>query len=180
WHYYFNQENDDQQDSNSEKIILTDTSHEGKYFKFILLSRGFRELIEFSIVGGDMYEKWIKSEDLHNSQLLSIRSGDEMDVEDPYRVILFDDIRTFFFDLTSPQSRKEFIYSCFAFVGLTFNPGYSSSNPLVLDTFLNSKLINKSIANACFWTADISFSHEFKFPLKAFPQDDTILFPSRD
>ncbi|CAG8624543.1 8138_t:CDS:10, partial [Diversispora eburnea] len=145
---------------------------------------------------GDIYEKWVNSENIRDTELLSIRTSDELEIEDPYRVTLFDDIRTFLFDLTSPQSRKELIYACFSFAGFTFNPGYSSSNPLITDTFLNVKLANESIANINFWmTTNITTTkitstemnqmnqmndYGFKFPVKTFPPDGSNIFSSQN
>ncbi|CAG8553183.1 26237_t:CDS:10, partial [Dentiscutata erythropus] len=128
---------------------------------------------------GDMYAKWAKAEILYNSQLLPTHSIDDPNLEDPYRVVLFDDIRTFLFDLTSHQSRTELIYACLAFTGLTYNPGYSSSNPMITDTFLYNKLSNESIENVSFWSTDRSVTRTFIFPIKAFPQDDVTLFNSQ-
>jgi len=97
-------------------------------------------------------------------------------VDDPYRIIIFDDIRTFLFDVTFPQSHIELLYACFSFVGLTFNPGYSSSNPLITDTFLNTKLVDESIANNSFWVTD---NRLFRFPIKSFPQIEDNSFKSQ-
>ncbi|RIA98604.1 NRDE-2, necessary for RNA interference-domain-containing protein [Glomus cerebriforme] len=139
--------------------------------------------INVSNLHGDIYEKWAKAEEMHNGQLLSIRTGtggdDDINVDDPYRIVIFDDIRTFLFDVTFPQSYIELLYACFSFVGLTFNPGYSSSNPLITDTFLNTKLVNESIANNSFWETRLEENNLFKFPIKSFPQIEDNLFKSQ-
>ncbi|CAG8482454.1 20197_t:CDS:10 [Rhizophagus irregularis] len=136
--------------------------------------------VNVSNLHGDAYEKWAKAEGMHDGQLLSIRTGtggdDDINVDDPYRIIIFDDIRTFLFDITFPQSYIELLYACFSFVGLTFNPGYSSSNPLITDAFLNTKLVDESIANNSFWVTDNSL---FKLPIKSFPQIEDNLFKSQ-
>src|SRR6266540_6855398 len=91
--------------------------------------------------------------DMLKNKILLIGMGgdDDINVDDPYRIIIFDDIQTFLYDVTFPQSCIELLYACFSFVGLTFNPGYSSSNPLITDTFLNNKLANELIADKSFW-----------------------------
>ncbi|CAJ0843961.1 11722_t:CDS:10 [Entrophospora sp. SA101] len=99
-------------------------------------------------IEGDTFEKWIKAENFYENELLPIRSKiiDESDLDDPYRIVIFDDICSFLFDLTSNESRLELLYACFDFVGTSFNPSYSSSNPLIIDSFLNSKLANELIS----------------------------------
>ncbi|CAG8441268.1 17395_t:CDS:10 [Dentiscutata heterogama] len=156
WSYYFEQGIENVESSADASNLLANLSSEG-----------------------DMYEKWAKAEILYNSQLLPTHSSDDPNLEDPYRVVLFDDIRTFLFDLTSHQSRIELIYACLAFTGLTYNPGYSSSNPMITDTFLYNKLSNESIENVSFWSTDRSVTRTFIFPIKAFPQDDITLFNSQ-
>ncbi|CAG8500244.1 8749_t:CDS:10 [Funneliformis mosseae] len=140
--------------------------------------------INISNLHGDMYEKWATAEEMHNGRLLSTRTGtggdDDINVDDPYRIIIFDDIRSFLYDVTFPQSCIELLYACFSFVGLTFNPGYSSSNPLITDTFLNNKLANESIANKSFWATRLEENCLFKFPIKAFPQVEDNLFNSQN
>ncbi|CAI2166652.1 9087_t:CDS:10 [Funneliformis geosporum] len=137
-----------------------------------------------SNLNGDIYEKWATAEEMHNGQLLSTRTGtggdDDINVDDPYRIIIFDDIRTFLYDVTFPQSCIELLHACFSFVGLTFNPGYSSSNPLITDPFLNNKLANESIANKSFWATRLEENCLFKFPIKAFPQVEDNLFNSQN
>ncbi|RHZ61356.1 hypothetical protein Glove_348g24 [Diversispora epigaea] len=175
-----------------EKKVSEDEPHDTT---FLNISQNIPSNISHE---GDIYEKWVNSENIHDTELLSIRTSDELEIEDPYRVTLFDDIRTFLFDLTSPQSRKELIYACFAFAGFTFNPGYSSSNPLITDTFLNVKIANESIANTNFWMTTDSTNiitktikttstemtrindYGFKFPVKTFPPDGSNIFPSQN
>ena len=105
---------------------------------------------------------------------------DDIDVDDPYRIIIFDDIQTFLCDVKFPQSRIELLYACFSFVGLTFNPGYSSSNPLIMDSFLNNKLANELIADKSFWGVRLEENKLFNFPVKAFPQVEDNLFKSQN
>ncbi|CAJ0826182.1 12256_t:CDS:10, partial [Entrophospora sp. SA101] len=99
-------------------------------------------------IEGDTFEKWIKAENFYENELLPIRSKiiDESDLDDPYRIVIFDDICSFLFDLTSTESHLELLYACLDFVGTSFNPSYSSSNPLIIDSFLNSKLANELIS----------------------------------
>ncbi|RIB25556.1 NRDE-2, necessary for RNA interference-domain-containing protein [Gigaspora rosea] len=156
WSYYFEQDVEIVESSEDVSNLLSNLSSEG-----------------------DMYEKWVKAEVLYNSQLLPTHSSNVSNLEDPYRVVLFDDIRTFLFDLTSHQSCIELIYACLAFTGLTYNPGYSSSNPMITDTFLYNKLSNESIENISFWSTDRSVTRPFIFPIKAFPQDNVTLFNSQ-
>ncbi|CAJ0898224.1 2823_t:CDS:10, partial [Entrophospora sp. SA101] len=104
-------------------------------------------------IEGDMFEKWIKTENFYENELLPIRSKiiDESDLDDPYRIVIFDDICSFLFDLTSTESHLELLYACLDFVGTSFNPSYSSSNPLIIDSFLNSKLANELISENKNW-----------------------------
>ncbi|CAG8688736.1 21252_t:CDS:10, partial [Cetraspora pellucida] len=156
WSYYFEKDVESFESSDVTSNLLANISSEG-----------------------DMYEKWAEAEIAYNSQLLSMRSSNYSNLEDPYRVVIFDDIRTFLFDLTSHQSRIELIYTCLNFTGLTYNFGHSSLSSMITDVFLYNKLSNESIENVSFWSTDTSVTRTFTFPIKAFPQDEVTLFNSQ-
>ncbi|KAG9291623.1 hypothetical protein G9A89_022042 [Geosiphon pyriformis] len=153
----------------------------------------------------DSYQNWLAAEtSLEKAYQLPLRSDAQADlkIDDPYRIVLFDDIKKYLFDLTSSEARINMIYACFNFLRLPFNPCRSSNHSFVADSFLHSEMANESLANANFWPSthksdipsglvndiygvimDREIRSEekkiWKFPLKAFPQDHDNLFPSK-
>ncbi|CAG8460298.1 12938_t:CDS:10 [Ambispora leptoticha] len=185
WMYYANEENtiDDNDEDNTsfhERMTSPDEAEDG-------------------------YHNWLMAEiELEKAQALPLRSdskNENLEIEDPFRIVLFDDIQSFIFDLTSPKARNNMIYACFNFLGLPFNPCRSSRHSFVTDAFLHPKLANESLANSNFWplSENSAFTvvnnihgilmesetrtgdnNVFKFPLKTFPQENDNLFKSDD
>ncbi|CAG8548926.1 4305_t:CDS:10 [Ambispora gerdemannii] len=183
WMYYTSQEgmnNDNDEDNTSfhEGIISPDEAEDG-------------------------YHNWLMAEtELEKTQTLPLHSdskNENLEVEDPFRIVLFDDIQNFIFNLTSPKARNNLIYACFNFLGLPFNPCRSSRHPLVTDAFLHPILTNDSLANSNFWPPSENSAltlinnihgvlmesetrsgdnNVFKFPLKTFPQENDNIFKS--
>ncbi|KAJ3088671.1 Protein nrde2, partial [Quaeritorhiza haematococci] len=72
----------------------------------------------------DEYRKWEQEETLKEfSAWLPARTAtaDEEDLEDPYRTVLFDDVRPFLFDATLPHTRSLLIQSFLQLLGIPMN-----------------------------------------------------------
>lgn len=74
------------------------------------------------------------------------------DSEDPYRVVLFDDIRPFVLDLKSPDSRHQLAYAFLTFLGLPFMPiDVPTSTPFTTDPFIHSELLERPTLLQQYW-----------------------------
>lgn len=90
-------------------------------------------------------EDWISSE--HKSEQkdrlpfrMSQAEDDSVD-EDPYRIILSDDIKSFLFNITTEDARQSLIYSIFVFLGLPYMPPNVGTNThFCTDTFTHNDL----------------------------------------
>lgn len=101
------------------------------------------------------------SENYASSAVLSSRTSDEAvpvgadgltDEDDPFRLVLFSDVRPFLFPIGSPTVRPFLIYSLFTFLNLPFTPpGASTSEPFYSDAFLHNELAYSDSLRARFW-----------------------------
>lgn len=111
----------------------------------------FSTLSDFS----DPFERWLASEHLTaTSQPRPARATDPGvdDDIDPFRVVLFDDVRDFLFVVHSPDSKIQLIYAFLTFLGLPFvPPDYPTSNPFSTDTFIHSELAERPLLRERFW-----------------------------
>ncbi|CAO0790696.1 unnamed protein product [Mucor circinelloides] len=88
---------------------------------------------------------WLASE-LENEQknrlpLRMSQAEDDSVDEDPYRIILSDDITSFLFDITTQGARQSLIYSIFVFLGLPYTPPNVGTNThFFTDTFTHNEM----------------------------------------
>lgn len=76
------------------------------------------------------------------------------DSEDPYRVVLFDDVKPFLFLLSSPEATHQLAYAFLAFLGLPFvPPDVPTSTPFTTDPFVHSELVERPSLLSRFWPA---------------------------
>lgn len=74
------------------------------------------------------------------------------DSDDPYRVVLFDDIRPFLFVLHSADSKLQLAYAFLTFLGLPFvPPDYPTSTPFTTDSFIHSELVERPSLVRRYW-----------------------------
>ncbi|BGP52880.1 hypothetical protein JCM8202v2_000437 [Rhodotorula sphaerocarpa] len=98
---------------------------------------------------GRPHERWATAERAAGDSDRPARTVDPgMDEsDDPYRVVLFDDIRPFLFDLESPDSRHQLAYAFLTFIGLPFMPvDVPTSTPFTTDPFIHSELLERPSA----------------------------------
>ncbi|WRT64373.1 uncharacterized protein IL334_001305 [Kwoniella shivajii] len=103
----------------------------------------------------DPFEMWLEAEK-HADSTYSLpgRATDlNEDIEDdPYHTVLFSDIRSLLFPVTSPEVRLQLIYAFLTFLGLPFTPpNVPSSSPASNDPHLNWTLTHNEGARNAFW-----------------------------
>ncbi|KAK4054854.1 hypothetical protein OIV83_000778 [Microbotryomycetes sp. JL201] len=66
------------------------------------------------------------------------------DNDDPYRIVLFEDIRSLLFLVHSPESKTQLAYSFLIYLGLPFIPqDVPTSSPFTTDMFIHSELVER-------------------------------------
>lgn len=93
-----------------------------------------------------VYERWAAAERTASEADLPARTTDPgMDeTDDPYRVVLFDDVRPFLFDLETPDARHQLAHAFLTFLGLPFMPAdVPTSTPFTTDPFIHSELLER-------------------------------------
>lgn len=107
--------------------------------------------------GARALEKWAKAERTASATAaLPARATDPSldDSDDPYRVALFDDLRSFLFVVHSPDSKLQLAYAFLTFLGLPFvPPDFTTSNPFTTDAFIHSELVERPSLVERFWPA---------------------------
>ncbi|GAA5950440.1 hypothetical protein JCM3765_004549 [Sporobolomyces pararoseus] len=74
------------------------------------------------------------------------------DSDDPFRIILFDDIRSFLFIVHSQDSKLQLAYAFLTFLGLPFiPPDFPTSTPFTTDSFIHSELVERPSLVKRFW-----------------------------
>ncbi|KAK4703296.1 nuclear exosome regulator NRDE2, partial [Phenoliferia sp. Uapishka_3] len=103
----------------------------------------------------DPFAKWASLEkEVPSSQSLPARPDDPgvSDDIDPFRVVLFDDVRDFIFTVHSTDSLIQLAYAFLTFLGLPFiPPDFPTSTPFSTDGFIHSGMAEKSSARDRFW-----------------------------
>ncbi|GJN91570.1 hypothetical protein Rhopal_004593-T1 [Rhodotorula paludigena] len=92
------------------------------------------------------HERWAQAERLAANAHRPARTLDPGmdDSDDPYRVVLFDDLRPFLFALDSPDSKQQLAYAFLTFLGLPFvPPDVPTSTPFTTDPFIHSELVER-------------------------------------
>ncbi|GAA5887659.1 hypothetical protein JCM5296_004450 [Sporobolomyces johnsonii] len=101
------------------------------------------------------FERWAATERLTsyaNSRPARTSDPGIDDSEDPFRVILFDDIRNFLFVVHSPDSKLQLAYAFLTFLGLPFvPPDFPTSTPFTTDSFIHSELVERPSLIQRFW-----------------------------
>ncbi|GAA6004312.1 hypothetical protein JCM10207_000663 [Rhodosporidiobolus poonsookiae] len=100
------------------------------------------------------HERWAATERLASGDALPARTIDSGmdDSDDPFRVVLFDDIRPFLFILHSPDSKLQLAYAFLTFLGLPFvPPDFPTSTPFTTDPFIHSELVERPSRIQRFW-----------------------------
>ncbi|KAF1799857.1 NRDE-2, necessary for RNA interference-domain-containing protein [Mucor lusitanicus] len=83
----------------------------------------------------------LESEQKNRLPLRMNQAEDDSVDEDPYRIILSDDITSFLFDTTSEGARQSLIYSVFVFMGLPYTPPQVGTNThFFTDTFTHNEM----------------------------------------
>lgn len=83
----------------------------------------------------------LESEQQNRLPLRMNQAEDDSVDEDPYRIILSDDITSFLFDTTTEGARQSLIYSVFVFMGLPYTPPQVGTNThFFTDTFTHNEI----------------------------------------
>lgn len=101
------------------------------------------------------HEKWASTEQLTSSAnprpARTTDPGIDDDV-DPFRVVLFDDVRDFLFVVHSPDAHLQLVYAFLTFLGLPFiPPDMPTSTPFSTDPFIHSELVERPALVRRFW-----------------------------
>lgn len=100
------------------------------------------------------HERWAATERLSSLDSHPARTTDPgtEDSDDPYRVVLFDDISPFLFVLHSADSKLQLAYAFLTFLGLPFiPPDLPTSSPFTTDPFIHSELVERPSRIQRFW-----------------------------
>jgi NRDE-2, necessary for RNA interference len=113
------------------------------------------------------------------SSVLPARTLDEVDASDPYRVILFSDIKSFIFGTSEGQARTHLLEAFMCFCNLPAIPSSSLEHPLLVeDPFLNNQPDQSEHTSLAAWINQLGGQSPFVFPLPTFVTDTTTLFAS--
>jgi NRDE-2, necessary for RNA interference len=125
---------------------------------------------------GNLFETWNDQEGKRmRSSVLAARTLDEVDEDDPFRVILFSDIQPFLFCLSGLQSRQELLEAFLCFCGLPpLHLGRSTNRPLLEDPLLSYTSLDPN-TTLDHWLIT-SENHPFSFPLPSFVTDTATTF----
>lgn len=101
------------------------------------------------------HEKWASTERLTSAAnprpARTTDPGIDDDV-DPFRVVLFDDVKDFMFIVHSPDSQLQLVYAFLTFLGLPFvPPDFPTSTPFSTDAFIHSELVERPDLIQRFW-----------------------------
>lgn len=120
------------------------------------------------------------------------------DDDDPYRVIVFEDLRNLLFAVVTPDARQQLTYAFLSFLGLPLVPPDVGTNAAYFtDAFLSSDIADSERLQAQLWHAPeprgpavsadgfaaetkSGIRHPFASPFKVFPASVTSLFAPAD
>lgn len=74
---------------------------------------------------------------------------------DPFRCILFDDVKDLLFILRSDRAKSLLAYAFLNFLGLPFAPASPRSTTYHTDSFVNSTLLERDNAREAFWPKEV-------------------------
>jgi tetratricopeptide (TPR) repeat protein len=91
-------------------------------------------------------DDWVRQEtadeQTHRLPLRMSQAEDDSMDDDPYRIVLSDDIRPFLFDVSTSDARQSLIYSVLVFLGLPYTPPEVGTNShFYTDTFTHNDTI---------------------------------------
>lgn len=132
----------------------------------------------------------------HLRRLKPARTVDpSVDEDDPYRIVLFDDLRNLLFVPLTSEARHQLVYAFLSFLGLPLAPpGAGTNAPYFTDAFLASDIADSEEAETRFWrpaeegsrklVGEDGFApeiksgirHPFSAPFKLFPANVSSLF----
>lgn len=103
----------------------------------------------------DPFERWLEAErhaEQHRSRPSRATDLDAADEDDPYRVVLFSDVRPFLWPIRSPEVRQQIIYAFLNFLGLPFTPPeVPTTAPSAVDPHLQWSLAYNTTLRSAFW-----------------------------
>lgn len=116
-----------------------------------------------SLPEGDPFEHWESRErSLASEYHMPARVTDDViDADpDPYRAVLFEDVRPVLFFATWPDSRMQLAWAYLAFLGLPLvPPDQPTTSPFHADVFIQSHLLEHDAKMEAFWPARAATSH---------------------
>jgi len=149
----------------------------------------------------DSFERWLQAE--RHADRLCAMPGRATDLgldseDDPYRVILFSDIRPFLFPVQAPEVRLQLIYAFLNFLGLPFTPpDVPTTTPAAADPHLQWTLAYNDALRSAFWPFRANtkqlvwqtvggepmepehsrpLENPFSCPIKSWPQERSTMF----
>ncbi|KAJ3029634.1 UNVERIFIED_CONTAM: hypothetical protein HDU68_011538 [Siphonaria sp. JEL0065] len=132
----------------------------------------FRKEMEFS------YMNWAPQRSTTAKGQDEAEDGEEEEDVDPFGTIIFDDIKPFLFNLTSPTLKSRLISNFLNLLSCQFNMTSTSTPALVAsDSLMRIELMNNTLVSQFFPKPDSTESAVFPaFPLKTFPLTHSTLF----
>lgn len=100
------------------------------------------------------HERWLEAERQAEKALTLPGRARDLDApdDDPFHVVLFEDVEPFLFPVQTPSARLQLIYAFFNFLGLPFlPPDVPTSSPASTDPHLRWTLIQNEGLRAAFW-----------------------------
>ncbi|KAJ3399354.1 hypothetical protein HDV05_001850, partial [Chytridiales sp. JEL 0842] len=131
---------------------------------------------------------WAKKEAIEEfNKWLPLRAVDEREDtdQDPYRSVIFDDIRNLMFDLKSPRPKQQLIAAFVNLLSLQFNTCLSSNSDWTSDVLLHSELASEYAAASFVMQDNASMQAETDIkisgcPIKTWPLSSSTLHQSKD
>ncbi|KAJ3103732.1 hypothetical protein HDU97_009906 [Phlyctochytrium planicorne] len=146
-----------------------------------------------ALEGEDDFNKWFQDEMISDYRLwapIRLSEASEEETEDPYRSVIFEDVRPIMFDCRLRSSKRRLLTSFLNLLSSQMNFGQSSGDRLTVDTFLHAELSSEACAAIFFPKKKDSESKDplskenevvkFEFPLKTFPANLRNLIASEE
>jgi len=128
----------------------------------------------------NIFSLWAMEEECRmSSSILPARTLDEVEGDDPYRVILFSDIKPFLFRPSGEQARKQLLEAFLRFCGLP--PLGWEIGGLQFpceDPFLNNPFLDPSHTTLDEWLVSVEENEAYAFPMPSFAMDSLALWVS--
>lgn len=104
----------------------------------------------------DPFIRWFQDETaadqfIRPGKASAINTAEEDD-DDPYRIVLFDDIRPFLFVIRNPEVKLQLVYAVLNYLGLPFGiPDLGTNTAFARDPHLQWAIAANSKARLCLW-----------------------------